>query len=100
MATLLQAQGVTKYFGGLAALKDLDIDVGEGEIVSLIGPNGAGKTTFFNIATGISPPTAGEVRFQGDDLLYAKALGIWRRRVRPFEINRRGVGRTFQNIRL
>ncbi len=100
MAALLEAEGVAKFFGGLAALKDLDIRVDEGEIVSLIGPNGAGKTTFFNLATGISPPTSGVIRFDGEDLLQQRFLGLVNRRVRPFEINRRGIGRTFQNIRL
>jgi branched-chain amino acid transport system ATP-binding protein len=97
---ILEAEGVAKFFGGLAALKDLDIRVDEGEIVSLIGPNGAGKTTFFNLATGISPPSAGVIRFQGEDLLRQRFLGLVNRKIRPFEINRRGVGRTFQNIRL
>jgi branched-chain amino acid transport system ATP-binding protein len=100
MAAVLEAEGVGKYFGGLAALKDLDIRVDEGEIVSLIGPNGAGKTTFFNLATGISPLSAGSIKFHGEDLLQARFLGLFNRKVRPFEINRRGVGRTFQNIRL
>jgi branched-chain amino acid transport system ATP-binding protein len=100
MAAVLEAEGVAKFFGGLAALNHLDIRVDEGEIVSLIGPNGAGKTTFFNLATGISPPTAGVIRFQGENLLQQRFLGVVNRKVRPFEINRRGIGRTFQNIRL
>jgi len=100
MAAVLEAEGVGKSFGGLAALNDLDIRVDEGEIVSLIGPNGAGKTTFFNLATGISPLSAGTIKFLGEDLLQARFLGLVNRKVRPFEINRRGVGRTFQNIRL
>ncbi len=99
MATLLQARDMTKRFGGLAALQSVDLDVGEGEIVGLIGPNGAGKTTFFNVVTGLFPPTQGSLTFDGEPLLETTTLGRKRRR-RPHEITRRGIGRTFQNIRL
>jgi branched-chain amino acid transport system ATP-binding protein len=97
---LLESKGVTKHFGGLAALQDLDIEVPEGEIFGLIGPNGAGKTTFFNLVTGIFPPTRGAILFDGDEILETATLGIWKRRRRPHEITQRGIGRTFQNIRL
>jgi branched-chain amino acid transport system ATP-binding protein len=101
VTALLEARSVTKAFGGLLALTEIDLTVNAGDIVGLIGPNGAGKTTFFNIATGMSPPTRGEVLFEGSDLLTATAwAGVRSRRRRPFEITRAGVGRTFQNIRL
>ncbi|MDQ4004926.1 MAG: ABC transporter ATP-binding protein [Actinomycetota bacterium] len=90
---------MTKRFGGLTALKDVDLRIEEGEIQGLIGPNGAGKTTFFNLITGIFPPTSGVVLFRGRDLLHAGA-GILSRRRKPHEITQRGIGRTFQNIRL
>jgi branched-chain amino acid transport system ATP-binding protein len=101
VSPLLEARSVTKAFGGLLALANIDLTVESGEIVGLIGPNGAGKTTFFNLATGMSPPTGGEVLFEGRDLLSSAGVaGIGRRRRRAFEITRTGVGRTFQNIRL
>jgi branched-chain amino acid transport system ATP-binding protein len=96
---VLEAQ-VSKSFGGLAALSDVDLTVEDGEIMGLIGPNGAGKTTFFNLVTAIFPPTEGHITFEGADIVYGKRLGVWRRRLRPFEITKRGIGRTFQNIRL
>jgi branched-chain amino acid transport system ATP-binding protein len=88
--SLLEVRGLSKKFGGLYALRELDLDVDEGEIVSIIGPNGAGKTTFFNMLTGVYKPTAGRVVFDGHDVT-AKP---------PHAITERGVGRTFQNIRL
>jgi branched-chain amino acid transport system ATP-binding protein len=97
---LLEATGVTKEFGGLTAVKDVDLGIEQGEVRGLIGPNGAGKTTLFNLITGIYPPTRGGVVFDGEEILSTATMGIWRRRRRPFEINRRGIGRTFQNIRL
>ena len=103
MTPVLEAHGVTKVFGGLRALSTVDIAVDEGAIFSLIGPNGAGKTTFFNMVTGIYPPTAGSVRFKGEDLLKAAPVRFFplvRRPRRPFQITRLGIGRTFQNIRL
>ncbi len=99
MATILEVGAMTKRFGGLTALKDVDLRIEEGEIQGLIGPNGAGKTTFFNLITGIFPPTSGVVLFRGRDLLHAGA-GILSRRRKPHEITQRGIGRTFQNIRL
>jgi branched-chain amino acid transport system ATP-binding protein len=103
MTPILEAAGVTKVFGGLRALHDVDLSIDEGEIFSLIGPNGAGKTTFFNMITGIYPPTGGSVRFRGDDLLKAAPVPVFplvKRPRRPFQITRMGIGRTFQNIRL
>jgi branched-chain amino acid transport system ATP-binding protein len=103
MTAILEATGVTKVFGGLRALSNVDLTIGEGEIFALIGPNGAGKTTFFNMITGIYPPTAGSVRFKGDELLAAAPVPLFplvKRLRRPFQITRLGIGRTFQNIRL
>jgi branched-chain amino acid transport system ATP-binding protein len=90
MATLLQTQGVTKRFGGLLAVRDIDFQVSEGMIASVIGPNGAGKTTLFNLVAGLSHPTSGRISFRGDDITTR----------RPHEITRAGIARTFQNIRL
>ncbi len=87
---ILDAKGVTKCFGGLTAVNNVDFHIDTGEIVSLIGPNGAGKTTFFNSITGIYEPTSGEVEFLGEKVKKAK----------PYEITKLGIGRTFQNIRL
>jgi branched-chain amino acid transport system ATP-binding protein len=97
---LLDAQKVTKRFGGLTALKDVEISIDQGQIFGLIGPNGAGKTTLFNLVTGIFPPTEGRIVFDGEQVLTTKALGLVTRRRKPHEITRRGIGRTFQNIRL
>jgi branched-chain amino acid transport system ATP-binding protein len=88
-ATILQARGVTMRFGGLTAVKDVDMTVREGEIVGLIGPNGAGKTTFFNCLTGLYKPTDGEVTLMGSVIP-----------PRPRAVVMAGMARTFQNIRL
>jgi ABC-type branched-subunit amino acid transport system ATPase component len=87
---LLECRGVTKAFGGLAALQGLDLDVQVGEIVSVIGPNGAGKTTLFNVITGIYEPDEGEIRFDGQDLAGLK----------PNQITKLGIARTFQTVHL
>ncbi|MCF6521552.1 ABC transporter ATP-binding protein [Streptomyces sp. JJ36] len=87
--TVLDARGVTKRFGGLTAVHDVDLTVDSGEIVGLIGPNGAGKTTFFNCLTGLYVPTEGSVRYK-DKVLPR----------RPHQVTQAGVARTFQNIRL
>ena len=103
MTPILETQGVTKFFGGLRALNNVDLRIEEGQVFSLIGPNGAGKTTFFNMITGIYPPTAGSVRFQGVELLDKVRVPYFplvKRSRRPFQITRLGIGRTFQNIRL
>ena len=90
MAALLELRQVTKSFGGLRVIDDLDLHVDEGEIVSLIGPNGAGKTTVFNLITGIFEPDAGDILLDGESL-----VGL-----APHEITKRGVARTFQTLRL
>jgi len=87
---LLEARKITKHFGGLAAVNDLDLVIEKGVIASLIGPNGAGKTTFFNMVSGFYKPTAGHMLFDG------KEIGG----LRPNRVAARGIGRTFQNIRL
>ncbi len=73
---LLEARGVTRRFGGLVAVRDVDLDVPKGGIVSIIGPNGAGKTTFFNVVAGIIDPTAGTVAFRGRTLV-ARPRRAW-----------------------
>jgi len=97
---MLVATGVSKNFGGLAALRNVDLAIEPGQIYGLIGPNGAGKTTFFNLATGIYPLSSGTIVFEGADLLSERRLGLVAQRRKPHQITRRGVGRTFQNIRL
>ena len=97
---MLEVRKVTKRFGGLTALKDVDIAIETGQIFGLIGPNGAGKTTLFNLVTGIFPPTQGAILFDGQAVLTARFLGLIPRKRRPHEITQRGIGRTFQNIRL
>ncbi len=87
---ILQALSVTKAFGGLTAVDDVEFAIPERSIVSIIGPNGAGKTTFFNMLTGLYRPTTGRIYFQNRDITY----------VRPDRILARGMARTFQNIRL
>jgi branched-chain amino acid transport system ATP-binding protein len=87
---LLEAQNLTKYFGGLAAVNRVDLAVQEGEIVGLIGPNGAGKTTCFNLLSGFLPPTAGTITFADGSLTGLK----------PHHIVARGLVRTFQHTTL
>ena len=87
---LLELRRVAKRFGGLEALSDLTMEVGEREILGLIGPNGAGKTTVFNLVTGVYPVTSGEIRLAGERL-----DGL-----RPSSICARGISRTFQKIRV
>lgn len=87
---LLVASKVTKRFGGLAAVTDVDFTIPERSIVSLIGPNGAGKTTFFNLITGLYAPSSGDLLFDGKRLSGQ----------RPDLVVKMGIGRTFQNIRL
>jgi branched-chain amino acid transport system ATP-binding protein len=95
---LVKARGVTKKFGGLVAVNNVDFDIPRGSIVSLIGPNGAGKTTFFNMITGYYSPTAGEITFDGRSI--ASRAGNKIRSKKPHEVTAMGIGRTFQNIRL
>jgi branched-chain amino acid transport system ATP-binding protein len=83
---LLETKGLTKYFGGLAAVMQLDMHVNQGEVVGLIGPNGAGKSTVFNLITGFLRPTGGKVLFDGHDITGKK----------PHVVAQTGIGRTFQ----
>jgi len=87
---ILSARGVSKIFGGLSAVSDVDYAVPRKGIVSIIGPNGAGKTTFFNMLTGLYKPTTGRIAFDGGDITSG----------RPDRITKLGMARTFQNIRL
>ncbi|RFU83840.1 ABC transporter ATP-binding protein [Streptomyces triticagri] len=86
---VLDASGVTMRFGGLTAVRSVDLTVSSGEIVGLIGPNGAGKTTFFNCLTGLYIPTEGKVSYKGTVLP-----------PKPHLVTKAGIARTFQNIRL
>ncbi len=88
--TFLDARNVTKSFGGLIAVSNVDFVMERGMIAGLIGPNGAGKTTFFNMITGVYPVTSGNITFDGVSLVGQK----------PFKITALGIARTFQNIRL
>ena len=83
---LLEIQELTKFFGGLAAIHEFNMNVREGEIVGLIGPNGAGKSTLFNLITGVLRPTEGRMLFKGKDIVGKK----------PHEIAELGIGRSFQ----
>ncbi len=87
---ILEGRKVTKYFGGLAALNQVDFEINQGEVVGLIGPNGAGKTTLFNLVSGFLPLTEGELRYKGE-----KINGL-----NPYQICRKGVARTFQSTKL
>jgi branched-chain amino acid transport system ATP-binding protein len=87
---LFELKGLTKSFGGLRVVDELDLHVDEGEIVSVIGPNGAGKTTVFNLVTGLYAPDSGDVVFEGENI-----AGL-----APHTITKRGIARTFQTLRL
>ncbi|WP_019937895.1 ABC transporter ATP-binding protein [Bordetella sp. FB-8] len=87
---MLEISSLSKSFGGLHVLRDVNIKVPQGAIYGLIGPNGAGKTTVFNLITGLLDPTSGGIAFDGQDIL----------RKKPHQITRLGIARTFQNIRL
>jgi len=89
MTPLLSIQGVTKRFGGVAALNEVSFDVGEGEILGVIGPNGAGKTTLLNCVSGVYRPDAGSITFDGHSIAGEP----------PHRIARLGVGRTFQVVK-
>jgi branched-chain amino acid transport system ATP-binding protein len=90
MTPVLEVRNVTMRFGGLAAVKNLNMRVARGALYGLIGPNGAGKTTVFNVLTGVYCPTEGEICFDGVNVENKK----------PYEITKLGAARTFQNIRL
>jgi branched-chain amino acid transport system ATP-binding protein len=87
---LLELRGVSKAFGGLQVISDLDFHVDPNEIVSVIGPNGAGKTTLFNLVTGVYELDRGDIVFEGESI-----VGL-----PPHRINRKGIARTFQTLRL
>ena len=87
---ILEGKGVTKYFGGLAAVSNVDFKVEQGEAFGLIGPNGAGKTTLFNLISASLTPKSGTIRFKGEDI-----TGI-----KPYKICRKGVARTFQTVKI
>jgi len=89
MQPLLKGESITKKFGGLLVLKDVNFEVYRGEILGLIGPNGAGKTTLFNIISGLFPPTSGKIIFEGRDITGLK----------QHQICKLGIARTFQLIR-
>jgi len=90
MSGLLSVENVTKRFGGLVAVGDLNIQIQPGELMGLIGPNGAGKTTVFNLLTGVYTPTEGRIEFDGKIVNGHK----------PYQVTAMGMARTFQNIRL
>ena len=87
---VLKTEGLTKFFGGLCACRDFDIEVPKGALYGLIGPNGAGKTTVFNMVTGLYMSSAGDIQFMDRSV-----VGL-----EPHEITQMGVARTFQNIRI
>src|SRR4030081_4066302 len=88
--TLVRAVGVSRRFKGLQALNDYNLELRSGEILGVIGPNGAGKTTLFNVMTGFVRPTTGSIELRGEEIP----------RLRPDQVARRGIARTFQTIRL
>ena len=87
---VLRAEHLGIVFGGLKAVSDFDISIGENELVGLIGPNGAGKTTIFNLLTGVYQPTEGVIYLNGKSMAHKK----------PHQMVKEGIARTFQNIRL
>ena len=111
---VLHMQDITMQFGGVVAVNGLTLDVNQGEIVALIGPNGAGKTTAFNCVTGIYEPTFGKVDFMGETILSNTPKGKMKKTYlgevsprpipvissTPDVITKKGIARTFQNIRL
>jgi branched-chain amino acid transport system ATP-binding protein len=87
---ILEGEGVTRYFGGLAAVSGVDFHVDEGEVVGLIGPNGAGKTTLFNLISGALVPKPGAIKFKAENITGLK----------PHRICKMGVARTFQSVKV
>ena len=92
--TVLKVSGLTKNFGGLAAVSNVNLEIGERELIGLIGPNGAGKTTLFNLLTGVYDPSEGKIELNVDGTM--KSIGG----LKPYVITGLGLARTFQNIRL
>ena len=111
---ILRLENITMQFGGVIAVNNMNLEVGEGEIVSLIGPNGAGKTTAFNVITGVYQPTNGAVWYRREKIVENYPQGKMRKLYKgehageythalaptPDKITRMGMARTFQNIRL
>jgi branched-chain amino acid transport system ATP-binding protein len=87
---ILEGEGVTKHFGGLAAVSDVDFNIGQGEILGVIGPNGAGKTTLFNLISAALTLNSGQIKFKGQNITGLK----------PHKICRMGVARTFQSVKM
>lgn len=87
---ILEGEGVTKYFGGLAAVSNIDFCLDRGELVGLIGPNGAGKTTLFNLISGALVPKSGTIKFNSDVITGLK----------PHRICKKGIARTFQSVKI
>ncbi|MEW9093460.1 MAG: ABC transporter ATP-binding protein [Clostridiaceae bacterium] len=87
---VLTIDNLSKSFGGIKAVTDINMMIDKGDIVGLIGPNGAGKTTFFNLLTGMYTPTSGKICFEDSHL----------NNLKPYKITDYGIARTFQNIRL
>jgi branched-chain amino acid transport system ATP-binding protein len=87
---ILEGEKVTKYFGGLAAVSDVDFFIDQGEVVGLIGPNGAGKTTLFNLISAALVPKPGIIQFKGKNITGLK----------PYKICRMGIARTFQTVKI
>ncbi len=87
---MLRVESLSRSFGGVAALEEIDLAVADGEVVGLIGPNGSGKTTLFNVITGVHPVDSGRVLLRGEDITDQA----------PARIVRRGIARTFQNLRI
>jgi len=90
MNSILEIRGISKAFGGIQAVMNFELQVGEKDLVGIIGPNGAGKTTVFNLITGFIRPDGGEVWFKGENIT----------RLKPFQIVNRGLCRTFQLVDL
>jgi branched-chain amino acid transport system permease protein len=86
---LFEVNGLSKSFGGLKAVQEVNFQIRRGEILGLIGPNGAGKTTIFNLISGFLSPDGGAIRFQGEEIAH----------LRPYRVALKGVGRTFQIVR-
>lgn len=87
---ILEGKNISKNFGGLAAVANVDFYVNEGEILGLIGPNGAGKTTLFNLISGALTTKSGEIKFKNRNIS----------RLRPYQITRQGIARTFQSVKI
>jgi branched-chain amino acid transport system ATP-binding protein len=89
-ARTLTCNGISRWFGGLQALKDISLGIDQGEILGLVGPNGSGKTTLVNAITGFYPPQQGSIEFEGRPLIGLK----------PHQVAHQGIARTFQNVAL